>query len=340
MYEECDYYGEDPDDVSAPPGQITNPTECEEYCRLFQSFGQCSYWVFNSTDSTCNLLNSSERTCWGLTGPKNLSFDDCINCTEEEQQFVAVDTVYLQPSDDFNATDYNGLCSQEVNWNLTAGTNGSEIWREDNSCGSIATTKDFFQDIEFTGNFLSEGDDDWIGFVFGFQDPGHFYLVLTAGSSRNFTHNDNNTWRIVEVDSETAASSYDMSAAILSGKDVDDQTKVLHRVEDQFGWKAGVAYTWSVRHQPSLNSLTVRVFEAEKLLWEATWDKDFPGSQHVGKLGVWTHSQEARFFDLSVKPLCSLKSTHETRTWIEQFQQFMSQTTNKILSSIKSAFSL
>ena len=142
------------------------------------------------------------------------------------------------------------------------------------------------------------------------------------------------------MESETASSSYDMSAAILSGVDVDDQTKVLHQVEDQFGWKAGVAYTWTVRHQPSLNSLTVRVFEDEKLLWEAIWDKDFPGSQHVGKLGVWTHSQSARFFDMSVKPLCSLKSANETRTWIEQFQQFMSRTTNKIRSSIKSAFSL
>ena len=106
MYEECDYYGEDPDGVSAPPGQITNPTECEEYCQLFQSFGQCSYWVFNSTDSTCNLLNSSNRTCWGLTGPKDPSFDDCITCTEEVTDLQLVETVYLQPYENITAGDY------------------------------------------------------------------------------------------------------------------------------------------------------------------------------------------------------------------------------------------
>ena len=35
IYEECDYYGEDTG-FSAPPGEITNPVECEEYCLLFQ----------------------------------------------------------------------------------------------------------------------------------------------------------------------------------------------------------------------------------------------------------------------------------------------------------------
>merc|ERR1719367_1265553 len=81
MFEECDYYGEDEDGVSAPPGQITIPTECEEYCRLFQNFGQCSYWVFNSRDVTCTLLNSSDRWCDGVTGPKSPSFDDCDLCS-------------------------------------------------------------------------------------------------------------------------------------------------------------------------------------------------------------------------------------------------------------------
>ena len=336
MYEECDYYGEDPDGVSAPPGQITNPTECEEYCQLFASFGQCSYWVFNSTDLTCNLLNSAERTCWGLTGPKNPSFDDCITCTEEEQQFVAVDTVYLQPYENMTADDFDGRCDRPIQWNLTGGANETEIWRLDNSCGSIALSENFYQDVEFTGSFESTGtDDDWLGFVFGYQDPGHFYIVLTAGSSLNFTHGDNNTWRLVKVESETSTSSFDMTAAILSGLDVENQTKVLHRVEDQFGWKAGVVYTWSVVHQPTLNSLTVQVFEADDLLWEVSWDKDFPGSQQVGKLGVWTLSQSARFFDSSVKSKCSLKSTRESGTLIEQFQQLLSNQSEKVLNTIR-----
>ena len=36
------------------------------------------------------------------------------------------------------------------------------------------------------------------------------------------------------------------------------------------------------------------------------WNKDFTGPQKVGKVGVWTHSQSARFSDMSVKSLCSL----------------------------------
>ena len=36
------------------------------------------------------------------------------------------------------------------------------------------------------------------------------------------------------------------------------------------------------------------------------WNKDFTGPQKVGKVGVWTHSQSARFFYMDVKTLCSL----------------------------------
>ena len=39
-----------------------------------------------------------------------------------------------------------------------------------------------YKDVEFEGSFDSTGgDDDWIGFVFGYQDPGHFFIVLAPG---------------------------------------------------------------------------------------------------------------------------------------------------------------
>ena len=36
--EECDYEGQDTG-FSAPPGQITNPTECEDHCLTWQVCG-------------------------------------------------------------------------------------------------------------------------------------------------------------------------------------------------------------------------------------------------------------------------------------------------------------
>ena len=40
-----------------------------------------------------------------------------------------------------------------------------------------------YKDVEFKGSFESamDTDDDWIGFVFGYQDPGHFFIVLAPG---------------------------------------------------------------------------------------------------------------------------------------------------------------
>ena len=70
------------------------------------------------------------------------------------------------------------------------------------------------------------------------------------------------------------------------------------------GWSDGHTYSWTVRHQPSLNSLSVSVMEDDQPLWSHQWDKNFAQPQHVGQVGVYTHSQPARFFNMTVQPLC------------------------------------
>ena len=93
------------------------------------------------------------------------------------------DTVYLQPLATFSQYEL-GACNGTVRWNLTAG----EAWRHDSLCGGVALSADRYGDVEFRGSFypLDDGDGDedspvswdWSGFVFGYEDPGHFYIVL------------------------------------------------------------------------------------------------------------------------------------------------------------------
>ena len=49
-------------------------------------------------------------------------------------------------------------------------------------CGGLALSQQY-KDVEFRGSFQSAPDDgeDWIGFVFGYQNPGQFYIVLAPG---------------------------------------------------------------------------------------------------------------------------------------------------------------
>ena len=104
--------------------------------------------------------------------------DSCISCEDQVQLFSATDTQILYPN--VNTTDI--FCAYPLSWNLTAGEDGTEVWREDNYCAALALSGEEFKDVEFRGTFARlDGDDDWIGFVFGYQDPGHFYLVMAPG---------------------------------------------------------------------------------------------------------------------------------------------------------------
>ena len=103
---------------------------------------------------------------------------DCAPCSEEVETFVAVSTVYLQPAE----RNRIGWCNDTVIWDLTGGDDGTEVWRMDNACGGVALAKKSYQDFEFNGSFQRKNnDDDFIGFVFGYEDSGHFYLIIASG---------------------------------------------------------------------------------------------------------------------------------------------------------------
>ena len=117
------------------------------------------------------------------------------------------------------------------------------------------------------------------------------------------TGHQNDTWRLVKVNSESAASSFNMTQAILGGVTVPGQTEVLYR-PDIKGWQEDSVYSWTVRHQPSLSSLAISVDRDGELLWGHHWPHTFTQPRHLGQVGVFTHSQRARFYNLTVQPLC------------------------------------
>ena len=115
--------------------------------------------------------------------------------------------------------------------------------------------------------------------------------------------NKADTWRLVKVSSNTSLTSFNMSLALLSGEDVAGQTEVLHRPGVR-GWPPS-GYSWSLRHAPSSGSLAITVEEAGQEVWSlhSDWFADT-----LGRVGVYTHSQPAKFSNLTVKQLnmCSI----------------------------------
>jgi len=78
--EQCVYEGQD-FGLSPPNGQLNTALECEEFCVLYQDIG-CQYWVFNATEMSCKILDSSNRNCRGFTGPAYPDYSECQGSTD------------------------------------------------------------------------------------------------------------------------------------------------------------------------------------------------------------------------------------------------------------------
>ena len=74
--------------------------------------------MFNATSLSCELLDSSNRTCWGLSGPADPSIETCIACEDKMETFTAGEIVFLQPYEVVDGTDtiFDGKqCERQVN---------------------------------------------------------------------------------------------------------------------------------------------------------------------------------------------------------------------------------
>ena len=140
--------------------------------------------MYDLPSLSCATLDSADRTCWGQTGAQAPAISSCVRCEEEVRGFAVVETEYLQPYEDVvtgGDSLFDGQCGGRDEWNTTCGEDGREVWRLDDSCGGLALSQQY-KDVEFRGSFQSADDgEDWIGFVFGYQNPGQFYIVLAPG---------------------------------------------------------------------------------------------------------------------------------------------------------------
>ena len=56
----------------------------------------CSYWVFSHTRKSCDLYDSSERVCTGISGPRFPSLDQCISYTSSTEEVTTTTTASTQ----------------------------------------------------------------------------------------------------------------------------------------------------------------------------------------------------------------------------------------------------